>query len=213
MKEITRLVVFGHGGFAKRMPAVVADLNGAGASIELTGFLVEGDDATQRGEHRILGCDEQFVRFDAHYVIAIANSAVRNRLDDFAVQLGGHAATIVHPRACVEPSEPLGQGTIVLAGAAVNANSVIGRQVHINNNVVIGHDAHIEEYATLNPLCMIGGAAHIGKRALIGAGSVVLPGVRIGNDAVVGAGAVVVRDVPVKCRVAGSPARELTQRT
>lgn len=56
------------------------------------------------------------------------------------------------------------------------------------------------------------GPVHLGKHVIVGAGSILLPGVSIGFGAAVGALSLVNRDVPDGAVVAGSPARQRSQR-
>ena len=42
------------------------------------------------------------------------------------------------------------------------------------------------------------------------AGSIILPNIKIGKNVIVGAGSVVLKDIPDNLKVAGSPAKKLT---
>ena len=54
----------------------------------------------------------------------------------------------------------------------------------------------------------VGGHAELGDNAMVGMGAVIVNGTRIGSDATVAAGAVVLREVGVRSRVQGIPARD-----
>jgi len=73
--------------------------------------------------------------------------------------------------------------------------------------LTLGHDPQSQTFADE------GGDVEIGCRAWIAFRALILPGVRIGEGAVVAAGAVVTRNVPDYAIVAGSPARQVGERS
>ncbi|GAA3810623.1 acetyltransferase [Amycolatopsis tucumanensis] len=203
------LVVFGTGGLARRMEALIEGANRGGAGYRLIGFLGE-EDPDKRIP--VLGPDRLFEELAAEFVIGVADPAARERIDAYACERGGRAATLVHAGAHLETAVELGAGDLLLAGACIESYAVVGRHVLVNVNAVVGHDVLVGDYTTVSPLAAIGGGAVVGSRVHIGVGAFIHPGRRVGDGAVIGAGAVVVRDVPGGERVAGVPARPLPGR-
>lgn len=113
-----------------------------------------------------------------------------------------------HPSAMVSESARLGNGTVVMAGAVVQAGCLLGENVIINTGALVDHDCRIEDHAHIAPGAVLSGGVSIGCGAHIGAGAVVIQGIRIGERALVAAGAVVVKDVKQGSMVMGVPAME-----
>jgi sugar O-acyltransferase (sialic acid O-acetyltransferase NeuD family) len=131
-------------------------------------------------------------------VIAIGDNAARVRI---AERFQGRLITVVHRTAFVSGGVPIGEGSVVLAGAIVNVGSRIGPGVIINTGATVDHDCRIDEGAHVAPGCHLCGSVHVGTGALLGVGVVVVPGVRIGRHAFIAAGQVVTADVPAGGRV------------
>lgn len=203
--EPRALVVVGAGSLARRIPGVLADVNRTRPAYRLLGFL---DRPSSLGDAEgVIGDERRLATLVADYLICIANPRIRTRLGAYADGLGRQAAVLVHPRANVESGVTVGAGGLVMAGACVNHNSMLGRHCVVNSNAVIGHDCVLGEYTTLSPLVNIGGGVRIEPGVLFGASSVVLPELTVGEGATIGAGAVVTRDVPPRACAVGVPAR------
>jgi len=119
---------------------------------------------------------------------------------------------LVHPAATVSESAQLGSGTVVFAGAVVNAAATVGLAAIVNSAAVVEHDCTVGDGAHIAPGAVLTGGVNVGQSTLVGARAVVLPGVTIEADALIGAGSVVVGDVKAGMVVAGVPARVLRQR-
>lgn len=137
-------------------------------------------------------------------LIAIGNNIQRTAL---AAEMKGPWLTLVHPAAFVDSAARLGHGVLVLAGAVVQVDSIIGDHAIINDNATVEHDCLVGAGAHISCNACVAGEVIVGDGALIGAGAVVLPRVQIGSFATVGAGAVVTANVPDHATVVGNPAR------
>jgi UDP-perosamine 4-acetyltransferase len=159
----------------------------------------------------IVAGDDQLGRLHAegqrHAIVAVGDNMLRSRLAAQAVAIGFELVSAISPRAYVAPSAQVGQGTVVMAGATINARAVLGRNVIANTNSSIDHDCIIGDGAHVAPNVALAGSVRVGARVLVGIGSSLLPGVMIGDDAVVGAGSVVIADVAAGRTVVGVPAR------
>lgn len=116
-------------------------------------------------------------------------------------------ATIVHRMAFVASDSFIGEGSQVLAMAAVCVNTRIGRSVIINTAASVDHCCIVGDGCHIAPGARLAGEVVLGAQVFIGAGAVILPRIRIGKRAIVGAGAVVTKDVAPGDVVLGNPAR------
>lgn len=145
----------------------------------------------------------------AYFLIAIGGDKGRdrvelhNRLTDARLV----PLSVVHPTAFIAKDAALGEGSQVLAGAAVCVGCVIGMQTIINTRASIDHECELGMGVHVAPGATVTGCVRVGDFSMLGAGSVVLPRVSIGANVTVGAGAVVTKDVPDNVIVYGTPAR------
>lgn len=126
-------------------------------------------------------------------IVAIGAAGARISI---AARYRGRLIRVVHPQAWIARGVELGDGTMILAGAIVNSDAVIGENVIVNTAATIDHDCVIEDGVHVAPGCHLCGNVRVGARTLIGIGTVVTPGVRIGRNVIVKAGSRITRDVP-----------------
>jgi sugar O-acyltransferase (sialic acid O-acetyltransferase NeuD family) len=145
---------------------------------------------------------------EAKAIVAIGDNALRK-------QVAGHTnhkfTMVIHPTVIVSRFCQIGEGSMLLHGAIVQARSKVGMHVIINTGARIDHDCELADYVHIAPGCTLCGTVKVGEGTLVGAGSVILPGIKIGNWSVIGAGSVVTRNVPDGVVVAGNPARQFRQ--
>lgn len=138
------------------------------------------------------------------WIISIGSNKIRKVLSSI---LKVSFAVLVHQTASVSVRSSIGQGTVVMANAVINAAVKIGEHCIVNSSAVIEHDCVLDNYVHISPNSCLAGEVIVGEGAHFGIGACALPGVKIGKWAIVGAGAVVNKDVPDYAVVVGSPAR------
>ena len=116
---------------------------------------------------------------------------------------------IISPHALVSRHAELGEGTIVMHGAKINAGARIGRNCIINTSAVIEHDSAIGDHCHIATGSIVNADCDIGEGVLIGSNSVLITAMRIAANTVVGAGSVVIRSIPEPGIYAGNPAKRL----
>ncbi len=194
--------VIGSGGHAK---VVIR-------SLELLGYRVVAvfdDDPDRWGQHLmeipIVGPVAQIEEYPPlPAVIALGDNAMR-RL--FAEKYDRQWLTVIDPRALVDRSVHLGEGTVILPGAIVQVDSWLGGHTIVNTAASVDHDCVIGDYAHIAPGVHLAGGVSVGEGSLLGINSTTTPGIRIGSWTTVGAGAAVVRDLPSNVVAKGVPAR------
>ncbi|WP_417472418.1 acetyltransferase [Luteimonas mephitis] len=143
--------------------------------------------------------------------IAIGGTDGKSRLQiaDFLQSHDILLPAIIHRTAFIATTATLGEGSQVLALAAVCANTKLGRSVIINTASSVDHDCVIGDGTHIAPGARLAGEVTVENCAFIGTGAIVLPRICIGRGAIIGAGAVVTRDVANNVIVVGNPARKI----
>jgi UDP-perosamine 4-acetyltransferase len=156
---------------------------------------------------------EGLVRFRSEGVslafVALGANKLRDLVGFAAERAGFTLVTAIDPTARLSVSARVGVGVLLMPGAVVNAEAVLGDLSIVNSAAVVEHDCQLGRAAHVGPGAVLAGAVTVGVRAFIGAGAVVRPGIHVGADAIAGAGAAIVRNVPDATTVIGVPARPL----
>ena len=143
--------ILGAGGHAK---VVIATLLAAG-EFEVAGVL---DDDVQRRGDRVLGVEivgdtsvETLARCGVeHAILAIGSNAVRATI---VARCDGRIswASAVHPRAYLVPGVVVREGTVVMAGAIVQPDTLVGRHAILNTSCSVDHDGEVGDFAHIAP--------------------------------------------------------------
>ncbi|MFY0255865.1 acetyltransferase [Chitinophaga sp. 30R24] len=191
------MYLYGASGHAK---VIIEILQSQGILVE--GLFDDNPDIRQLWEYAVTAFADVGIQ---EMIVSIGNNAIRKKVAASLPVLFGRA---LHQRANISPTATIGAGTVVMAGATLNADVNVGRHCIINTNASVDHDCVLEDYVHISPNAALCGNVTIGEGAHIGAGAVVIPGVTIGRWAVIGAGAVVTRDIPTYSTAVGNPARK-----
>lgn len=204
------VVIWGTSGHA----AAVVDVLNSDDRYRLAGLL-DDVNTDRHGEERygarVLGDAGVLSRLDhntvRHVFVAIGDNDGRLKCAGQAVQAGFVLPTLVHPRAHLGSRVELADGTVLMALAVVNVDTIVGACSIVNTGAIVEHNCHLGEGVHVGPGAVVAGWAEVEDRVWIGAGAIVRDRIRIGEGSVVGAGSVVVKDVPPGVVVVGVPAR------
>lgn len=138
------------------------------------------------------------------FVVGIGNNAVRKRI---AESHSVNWISLVHPSAQVAEAVSLGDGTVVMAAAVINADSVVGKHSIINTGAIVEHDNVIGDYVHISPKAALGGTVSVGSMTHVGIGATVINNIAICDNCVIGAGGVVVKNIDQCGTYIGVPAK------
>ena len=142
------------------------------------------------GGHAAVVRDAARTLISGRTVVAVGNNA--DRKSEVGRQPEGTSyAVVIDPNAVVSDEAEIGDGTVVMAGAVVQARAKAGRHVILNSNSSTDHDCTIGDFSHIAPGAVLCGNVTVGEGALVGAGAVCLPGAVIEPWTTVKAGEVV----------------------
>ena len=149
----------------------------------------------------VLGDDEDLARLIADCADAlvtvgqIKSPDARWRLYALLKDSGARLPVIVSPHARVSRHAELGEGTIAMHGAVINAAASVGANCIVNSLALIEHDAKVGEHCHIATGARVNGDVVIGPGTFVGSGAVIREGIRIGSRVIIGAGSLVLADV------------------
>lgn len=141
------------------------------------------------------------------WIVGIGNNPIRARVVKKLESFGFSFTTAIHPSAQIAYNVEIGDGTVVMANAVINTDSVIGNHVIINTGATVDHDCVIGNYCHIAPGCRLCGQIHLEEGVFLGVGTKVIPSIHIGKYTTCGAGSVVVKSLPSVSLAYGCPAK------
>ncbi|MHB1013759.1 MAG: acetyltransferase [Desulfurivibrionaceae bacterium] len=161
---------------------------------------------TQLLEYPIIGTDEEIARLakNHHFLITVGqikSPAIRLAIYAKLKEAGAKIATIVSPRAYLSAHARLGEGSIVMHGATVNADATIGNNCIINSHALVEHDAVIHDHCHIATGAIINGGVEVKEQTFIGSRVMTREYITIGAKSFVAGGMNVYRDLPEQSRI------------
>ncbi len=201
------LILVGGGGHCK---SVIEAAESAGYNI--LGVLDTPENVVKQVlAYSIIGTDDEIPLYvdKAEFVITVGfikNPATRIKLYNKVKDAGGKLATIIASTAHVSKYSTIGEGTVVMHQAFVNAGAHIGANCIINTFCNIEHDAQIGDQCHISTGTMVNGDCKVGDRCFIGSQSALANGITIDEDIIVGAASFVRKSISEKGIYSGNPA-------
>lgn len=201
------LILIGGGGHCK---SVIDVAESAGYTV--LGILDIPDNVGQKVlSCSVIGTDSDISQYidKALFVVTVGHikdASLRIQLHEKVISAGGRLATVVSPLAHISSYAKIGEGTVVMHQAVVNADAAIGKGCIINTFANIEHDALINDYCHISTGAMVNGNCIVGRRTFLGSQSVMVNGISITDGCVIAAGSMVRKDILVAGVYSGNPA-------
>lgn len=202
-----KIILVGGGGHCKSVIDVAESAGYTIAGIldmpELVGTTVLG--------YPVIGTDDNISEYldEALFLVTVGHikdASLRIKLHDRIKEAGGRLATLVASTAYVSRFASIGEGSVIMHHAMVNADAHIGTGCIINTFANIEHDANIGNYCHISTGTMVNGNCMVGEGVFLGSQSVMVNGIRITDGCVFAAGSMVRKNVVRKGIYSGNPA-------
>lgn len=206
------LILVGGGGHCRSCIDVIEQQG----EFIIRGILDQKEEAGKKVfNYKILGDDElinDLVAKGYLFLITVGqlkSASTRLKLFQKLKKAGAMLATVISPKAHVSSYAKVGEGTIILHGAIVNAGVIIGNNSIINSLSLIEHDANVGNHVHISTGSLVNGSCIIGDESFIGSGSIIGNNISIANNVVVGAGSLVLKSINCAGTYFGSPMRKI----
>lgn len=102
---------------------------------------------------------------------------------------------IISPLAYVSKHAEIGDGTIIMHHALINAGAKIGSNCIINTKTLIEHDAIIGDHCHIATGAIINGGVKVGSGTFFGSNAACKEYIEIDKNAVIGCGAKIIKNI------------------
>ncbi len=194
MSKKPEILLVGGGGHCKAVIDVIEQEN----KFKIAGIV---DIKEKIGEkvlgYKIIASDEDLKILSNEYKYAfislgqIGNCGKRKGLFRQCKDLGFYFPKIISPYAYVSKHSIIGEGTIVMHGAIINAGAKIGNNCIINSKALIEHDAEIEDNCHISTGAIINGGVKVKECSFIGSNTTTKQYITIQKNSFIKAGSVV----------------------
>ena len=151
---------------------------------------------------------------DVEFLISVGqikSAEVRRRISDEIINAGGALATpLISPSAHIAKGAKVGNGTVVMHNAVINADAVVGENCIINTGAIVEHDCKVGNFVHISTGAIMNGVSLIGDNSFVGSHATIANTIKVCANAVIGAGAVVVDHISQSGTYCGVPAKRLT---
>ncbi len=128
--------------------------------------------------YEVVGCDDDLEFLFQKYKNAIVtigqikSNHIRVKLFQKLKQIGFALPVIISPLAYVSKYAKIGEGTIILHQALLNANVKIGKNCIINTKALLEHDVVVEDNCHISTAAVVNGGVVIKENSFFGSNAV-----------------------------------------
>jgi len=191
---VKKILLIGGGGHCKSVIDIIEQegqfkVVGIIDKAELFGTTVLG--------YPVIGEDSDLESLSKKYTYAlitigqIISPEPRKKLFDIVKKAGYILPSIISPRAYVSRHASIGDGTVVMHDALINANAIIGNNCIINSKALIEHDSKISAHCHISTSVTINGGVTVGSGCFIGSGTTTKESIVIKKNSFIKAGSLV----------------------
>lgn len=161
--------------------------------------------------YSIIDCDENLEKIAKEFknffitVGFIKSSRRRMELFNQIKSLGGSFPSIYSPKSHISKYAEVGEGTIIMHGAVINADAKVGNNCIINNQALIEHDVIVSDNSHISTGAKINGECFVGENCFIGSGTIINHCVNVNSDIIIGSGSLVRKDITEAGIYSGNP--------
>lgn len=122
----------------------------------------------------VIACDDQLQELFSsckHAVITlghIKSNILRIKLFEKLKAIGFVLPAIISPLAYVSRHALIGEGTVVMHHALINASATIGRNCIINSKALIEHDVHVGDHCHISTASVLNGGVVVEQGTFVG---------------------------------------------
>ena len=200
------LILIGAGGHARSCIDVIEQEG----KFKITGIVgLESELGLQVNGYEVIATDKNLstligkAQFALIALGQISSPDARVSLYQQVSKAGFDLANVVSPTAYVSPSAQIGNGTIVMHGAIINAGVKVGSNCIINSRALLEHDTQVLDNCHISTGAILNGGVLVEEGCFIGSGTIVKEGVSIGERSVVGMGSLVRSSLSANSRFLG----------
>lgn len=197
-----KLIIIGASGHGK----VVADIAKNIGYNEIY-FLDDNSALKECDGYQVVGKTCEFVNHNCDFIVAIGNACVRKKIQERLIKANKTVVSLIHPNSIIANNVQIGIGTAVMAGAVINASTIIGDGCIINTCSSVDHDNVIGDFVHISVGAHTAGTVKIGDKTWLGIGAVVSNNIIVCDNCMIGAGAVVVDNLTESGTYIGVPAK------
>lgn len=145
----------------------------------------------------IIGSDEELPALCPKYPNAlitigqITSPELRMELFRSLRAMGYALPTVISPRAYVSKHALVGEGSIIMHDAIVNACARIGENCIINSKALVEHDALVGDHCHISTGAILNGGTEVGEGSFVGSNAVSKEGAVIPRRSFIKAGSVI----------------------
>ena len=191
MSEIKpNIILIGGGGHCVSVIDVIENDN----KFNILGILDSNIKENNVLGYKILGGDNlipELVNENTYFLITVGqikSYSTRKKIAEILIENKAKFATIISTLAYVSKHATIGEGSIIMNGAVVNAKSTIGKNCIINTKSNVEHGVSIGDFCHLSTCAVINGDSVIGNGTFIGSNATISNDVSIKENSIISAG-------------------------
>lgn len=191
MSEIKpNLVLIGGGGHCISVIDIIEHEN----KFNILGILDSNTRENNILGYKILGDDNlipELVNKNTYFLITVGqikSCSIRKKIAEILIENKAKLATVISTLAYVSKHATIGEGSIIMNGAVVNAKTTIGKNCIINTKSNVEHGVSIGDFCHISTCAVVNGDSVIGNGTFIGSNTTISNDVSIKENSIISAG-------------------------